>query len=156
MGTLSQRRLWWIAPSPADPAVGNPAGGSGSFQAVTPAHSRHFQHPWSSPNLSEITGTDFAFETTLSGLVYLARLKRWKSTGYRVEILYLRLSSPKLALRRVAARVRQGGHHVPRADVLRRYERGWNNFQSDYRDLADAWAVYDNSGDKPQLIERKS
>lgn len=100
--------------------------------------------------------TDFAFETTLSGLVYLARLKRWKSAGYRIEILYLRVSSPKLALRRVAARVRQGGHHVPRADVLRRYERGWNNFQSAYCDLADAWAVYDNSGDQPQLIDSKS
>ena len=35
---------------------------------------------------------DFAFETTLSGLVYLRRLKRWKSAGYRIEITYLRLS----------------------------------------------------------------
>src|SRR2546425_7678216 len=29
---------------------------------------------------------DFAFETTLSGLVYLQRLKGWKAAGYRIEI----------------------------------------------------------------------
>ena len=97
---------------------------------------------------------DFAFETTLSGLVYLRRLKRWKAAGYRIEITYLRLTSPLLALRRIAARVRQGGHNVPRADVLRRFTRGWTNFHSDYRPLADAWAVYDNSGDAPRLLEQ--
>src|SRR5437867_573166 len=37
--------------------------------------------------------TDFAFETTLSGLTYLPRLKRWKADGYRIEIVFLRLQS---------------------------------------------------------------
>src|SRR5947207_894108 len=64
---------------------------------------------------------NFAFESTLSGLVYIARLKRWKAAGYRIEIFFLRLSSPQLAFRRIAARVKQGGHDVPRADVLRRF-----------------------------------
>lgn len=71
---------------------------------------------------------DFAFESTLSGLVHLVRLKRWKATGYRIEIVYLRLPSPQLALRRIAARVKQGGHNVPRADVLRRFSRSWTKF----------------------------
>ena len=100
------------------------------------------------------TRVDFAFEATLSGLVYLARLRRWKAAGYRIEIIFLRLSSPRLALRRIAARVRQGGHDVPRADVLRRFTRGWINFQTAYRPLTDAWAVYDNSGDIPRLQEK--
>ena len=39
------------------------------------------------------------------------------------------------------------------ADVIRRFARGWQNFQTAYRPLADAWAVYDNSGDIPQLRE---
>jgi len=67
---------------------------------------------------------------------------------------YERLQSPRLALRRIAARVRQGGHDVPRADVLRRLVRGWENFQQVYRPLADEWAIYDNSGDSPRLLER--
>lgn len=98
---------------------------------------------------------NFAFETTLSGQVYLARLRRWKAAGYRIEIVYLRLASTQLALRRVAARVKQGGHDVPRADVLRRFTRGWHNFLTAYRPLADVWAVYDNSGENPRLLEQQ-
>ncbi|MFI5387986.1 MAG: zeta toxin family protein [Fimbriimonadales bacterium] len=97
---------------------------------------------------------DFAFETTLSGLVHLRRLTRWKAAGYRIEIVFLRLPSPRLALRRIAARVKQGGHNVPRADVIRRFARGWHNFRTAYRPLADAWAVYDNSGKTPRLLEQ--
>lgn len=96
---------------------------------------------------------DFAFETTLSGLGYLKHLRRWKTVGYNIQIIFLYLSSPRLALRRIAARVKQGGHNVPRADVMRRFARGWQNFQTAYRPLADTWAVYDNSGPTPRLLE---
>src|SRR5437763_8310377 len=57
---------------------------------------------------------DFAFEATLSGLTYLEKLRRWKQIGFRIEMIYLKLDSAELALRRIAARVRQGGHDVPR------------------------------------------
>jgi predicted ABC-type ATPase len=97
---------------------------------------------------------DFAFETTLSGLTYLRRLRRCKEHGYRVEIVYLSLRSTQLALRRIAARVRQGGHNVPRSDVVRRFRRSWENFERVYRALADAWAVYENSDSTPRLLER--
>jgi len=100
------------------------------------------------------TGEDFAFETTLSGHGYLSRLERWKAAGYRIEIAFLRLASPELALRRVAEPVKQGGHDVPSVDVLRRFDRGLKNFCTRYRPLADSWAVYDNSGERPQLIEK--
>ena len=73
---------------------------------------------------------DFAWESTLSGLAHVKRLQSMKQLGYHVEIIYLRLASPRLALRRIGARVRQGGHDVPRADVLRRFSRSWENFQT--------------------------
>ena len=95
----------------------------------------------------------FAFESTLSGLAYMNRLRAWKEAGYRIEIVFLRLDSTALALRRIAGRVRQGGHDVPRADVIRRFERGWRDFPA-YRDISDSWEVYDNSGPKPKLEER--
>lgn len=97
---------------------------------------------------------DFAFESTLSGLSYARHLAAWKKERYRIEIAYLRLRSPQLALRRIAGRVRQGGHAVPRADVLRRFARGWDYFERIYRPLADEWAVYDNSGEVPKLLDR--
>ena len=74
--------------------------------------------------------------------------------GYRIDLVYLKLSSSRLALRRVAARVRQGGHTVPQAALLRRFARGWENFQRIYRPVADSWAVYDNSGGPPRLLEK--
>jgi predicted ABC-type ATPase len=96
----------------------------------------------------------FAFESTLSGLTYVNCLNRWKSVGYRIEIVYLRLRSKNLALRRIASRVKQGGHQVPRVDAIRRFDRSWLNFQSIYRLLADEWTVYDNSHDKPRVSEQ--
>lgn len=97
---------------------------------------------------------NFAFESTLAGRAHAARLRAWKAAGYAVEIVYLKLGSPQLALQRIRTRVRQGGHDIPRADVLRRFARSWKNFLKDYRPLADRWSVYDNSGSKPVLMER--
>lgn len=96
---------------------------------------------------------DFAFETTLSGLSYVRRLQTWKQAGYRAEIAYLRLGTTQVALRRIASRVRHGGHGVLRVDVVRRFSRSWENFRKVYRGLADNWAVYDNSGEKPGLLD---
>ena len=96
---------------------------------------------------------DFAFESTLSGRTYLRLLNRWKADGYRIDIVFLSLPSVQLALQRIAARVRQGGHDVPRADVLRRFGRSWKNFCGVYRPLASTWAGYDNSEAIPRLLE---
>jgi predicted ABC-type ATPase len=95
---------------------------------------------------------DFAFESTLSGTAYLARLKRMRTAGYDVEIVYLRLSDVRLALQRVATRVRSGGHDVPVADVLRRFPRSWENFQHHYRPLSKRSWVFDVSGATPILL----
>ena len=98
-------------------------------------------------------GADFAWESALSGLTYAKRIQAMKQRGYHMEIIYLRLASPQLALRRIGGRVRQGARNVQKADVLRRFSRSWSNFQSTYRPLADAWAVYDNSSRPPTPIE---
>lgn len=98
-------------------------------------------------------GASFALESTLSGRTYVDRIQRWKQQGYAVEMIFLRLESPELAIKRVAHRVKQGGHHVPAEDVRRRFARGWHNFERHYRPLADAWAVYENSGPVPVPLE---
>jgi predicted ABC-type ATPase len=98
---------------------------------------------------------DFAFESTLAGLRYAQKMQSWKAQGYSIEIAYLRLPSARFALSRVAARVKQGGHNVARADVLRRYKRGWTNFLEVYRPLADDWVIYDSSKSPAKLLERR-
>lgn len=98
---------------------------------------------------------DFAFETTMSGLTYLARMRKWKASGYRVEMVFLKLDSVELALKRIELRVKSGGHDVPKSDVRRRFERGWANFEAHYKELADHWAVYDNTSATAKLILQK-
>jgi predicted ABC-type ATPase len=56
----------------------------------------------------------------------------------------------------VAARVLQGGHAVPAEVVVRRYVSSWRNFERVYKPLVNAWALYDNSGERPVLVEQES
>ena len=97
---------------------------------------------------------DFAFESTLSGRAYVERIQQWKTQGYRIEIVYLKLKSPEIALKRIATRVKQGGHDVPAADVRRRFIRSWRNFEAVYLPLCDAWWLYDATSYPPSFLER--
>ncbi len=95
----------------------------------------------------------FAFETTLAGLVYLRRIEEWRQCGYHVSLFFLSLPSADMAVARVAERVRQGGHDIPEPVIRRRFLAGRENFERHYRAAVDAWALYDNSGDEPTLLE---
>lgn len=97
-------------------------------------------------------GESFAFETTLSGRGYSRSIPMWREDGYYVKLFYLRLKSVTLAMDRVRSRVSEGGHDVPEHIIRRRYHAGWRNFKEIYRDLVDAWLVYDNSGSVPVVI----
>jgi predicted ABC-type ATPase len=96
----------------------------------------------------------FAIETTLSGLVYINRFKFLKAKGYRLEIIYLDLKDSGLAVKRVKARVREGGHGISPKEIRRRFFRSRKNFLHHYIHLADAWHHYDNSGREPILINK--
>lgn len=95
----------------------------------------------------------FAFETTLSGRAYLRQIKEWQKAGYRVKLIFLQLGSPEEAIARVAQRVKQGGHHIPEDVIRRRFAAGKQNFEKFYAPIVDAWALYDNSGAVPSLIQ---
>lgn len=108
--------------------------------------------------LDEIAGCvrrreSFAFETTLSGLGYLRHIGGWRKSGYHVSLFFLALPTAEFAIARVAERVRQGGHHIPEDVIRRRFEAGRRNFNDRYRTAVDAWALYDNAGEEPDLIE---
>lgn len=99
------------------------------------------------------SGESFSFETTLAGRRYAQLIPRWQRSGYRVHLIFLQLRNEALAFERVAARVRQGGHSVPEEVIRRRFKQGWRNFENVYRGLVDSWQLYDNSGERAQLIE---
>ena len=73
--------------------------------------------------------------------------------GYEVSLYFLSLPSPEMAILRVAARVRQGGHPIPESLIRRRFAAGLTNFETIYKYEVDHWAQYDNVGDRPVLID---
>jgi predicted ABC-type ATPase len=98
-------------------------------------------------------GQSFAVETTLSGHIYVRRIPRWRASGYVVTLFFLSLNSAETCLARVAQRVELGGHSIPDDVVRRRFVAGRRNFERVYRNIVDAWALYDNSGAEPLLLD---
>ena len=97
-------------------------------------------------------GESFAFETTLSGRSYMSLFRQLKARGYKIHIFFLWLDSADLALSRIRERVSRGGHDVPELVVRRRFDRSTRNFLLQYRQLADSWVLFDNSGKVPSVV----
>jgi len=98
-------------------------------------------------------GSDFAMETTLSGLSYQPLLRRLKERGgYELHMFFLWLPTLELSLDRIADRVRDGGHDVPEADVRRRFPRVVRNLFGRYLPLLATLYFYDNSAAVPKLV----
>lgn len=94
----------------------------------------------------------FALESTLSGRTYAAILREAKKLGYQIQLHYLFLPNPTLAIARVKERVSKGGHHVPSADVRRRYHRSLANLLSHYAPLSNRWALWGSQTTPPVLM----
>jgi len=77
-------------------------------------------------------GVDFAFETTLSGRCYIRWIHEIKNFGYRISLLYLWIRNADLSAARVKARVKMGGHDVPRKVIYRRYSKRLTNLFTIY------------------------
>ena len=99
---------------------------------------------------------DFAIETTLSTRSYVSFIKKAKELDYDVTLLYFWLSSPEMAMDRVATRVRKGGHHIPNEIVIRRYYRGIYNLFNLYIPICNNWIVFDNRKTASALVARNS
>jgi predicted ABC-type ATPase len=86
----------------------------------------------------------FIVETTLAGNSYLNLMREVKSLGWFVKLTYIGINNPTTNIQRVRSRVKLGGHDVPRADILRRYDRSLANLSTAAK-IADRLELYDNS-----------
>lgn len=94
-------------------------------------------------------------ESTLSGKALLPKLLEYRQNhSYSVKIVYLFLSNPDMCSKRVAIRVRRGGHHVPYQDIVRRFGRSLDNFWNYYRKQCDQWNLIYNAEDDFQEVAR--
>lgn len=98
-------------------------------------------------------GRSFAFETTLASKSFSRLIARAQTAGYVVSLLYVALPSADLARRRVARRVKEGGHSIPDEVIERRFTRSLENLMYRYRRMVNEWIVYDNAELKtPTLV----
>lgn len=87
---------------------------------------------------------NFCFETTLSGLVYLNKIRQWRKSGWKVVLHYLWIPDAQFSSMRVKERVAQGGHDIPLEAINRRYNKSLRNL---FRFIPECDEVicYDNS-----------
>ena len=89
-------------------------------------------------------GISFNQETTLTGKSMINNILKAKSLGYKIIMNYVGLSSPELAIQRVAYRVSMGGHGIPEEDIKRRYYVSLSKLK-ELMPLIDELYIYDNS-----------
>ncbi len=95
---------------------------------------------------------DFCIETTLATRSLLKMVRTAQQHGYHVTVLYFWLNTPELAIERVAARVRAGGHDIPEETIRRRYIVGLGYLFHDYMKECDKWILADNSNPPFEII----
>ena len=71
-------------------------------------------------------------------------------------MLYFWLNSPEIAIQRVAARVKAGGHDIPEETIRRRYIMGLHYLFHDYMQTCDKWILADNSNPPYDVIAEGS
>lgn len=89
----------------------------------------------------------FAIETTLATRSYASLVKKAQSKGYNVILLFFWISSPEMAIERVAKRVCEGGHNIPTDTIIRRYWLGLQNFFDIFAPIVDSWMFFENIDD---------
>ena len=106
-------------------------------------------------------GISFAIETTLATRSYMTLVKRAQAKGYTVQLLFFWLESPVVACERVARRVKEGGHDIPKRTIYHRYSLGLDNLFGIFMPIVDYWALYDNNlqttliADSESVIDEK-
>ena len=100
-------------------------------------------------------GKSFSFETVLSTQHKLDFIKFAKSQGYKITAVYVITSNPEINLARIARRVSQGGHDVPKDKVLSRYDKSMALMFPVIKESDDA-IIYNNSKIYPKIVFNKT
>lgn len=99
---------------------------------------------------------NFAFETTLSGRNYVKLIAELQKESYLVNLIFLYLDNPQEAKKRVAYRVKTGGHFISDEDIERRYFRGLKNLIDEYLDIINYAIVIDATSTQREIIAKKT
>ncbi|MDE6019123.1 MAG: zeta toxin family protein [Muribaculaceae bacterium] len=88
----------------------------------------------------------FVFETVFSAQDKIDFVIRAKKAGFFIRIFFISTSNPSINASRIAKRVMEGGHDVPIAKIISRYNKSIQNCKT-VSSIVDRLYVYDNSFD---------
>lgn len=77
-----------------------------------------------------------------------------RARGYSVHLIYVALQSVETAVRRVQARIAQGGHGVPANKIRSRWSKSFDNLIR-MLELADEIIVFSNEGVEPTVVAER-
>lgn len=72
-------------------------------------------------------GINFTQETTLSGARTLRTIKRARELDYFIRLYYIGVNTAEESMKRIKNRVEKGGHDIADEDVLRRYNKRFDD-----------------------------
>lgn len=96
-----------------------------------------------------------AIETNLIGDSYLKYIKQVKANGFEVNLIFVTTdnSNSNTNVKRVANRVKEGGHDIPIDKIHSRYKLGHKQL-AEHLANSDNVKIYDNTK-KPKLVLEK-
>lgn len=82
-----------------------------------------------------------AFETNYNSEFTLSHIDAAKSFGFTTELIFIGLESEELAIKRVAERVKDGGHPVNESTIRKRYKAGIRLLDRSFHlyDIVNIW-----------------
>lgn len=72
-------------------------------------------------------GINFTQETTLSGSRTLKTIKEAKACDYYIRLYYIGVNTAEESIKRIKNRVEKGGHNISDNDVIRRYNKRFDD-----------------------------
>lgn len=100
-------------------------------------------------------GVNFTQETTLSGKKTLRTVIRAKEKNYCIHLYYVGVNTAEESVLRIANRVKKGGHDIPERDVMRRFEKRFDDLER-VLPYCDKVYFYDNENGFAEVGEYRN
>ena len=97
----------------------------------------------------------FTQETTLSGHRVFNTVKKAIEKGYYIRLYYVGLNTVEESIVRIENRVKKGGHNIPDADVIRRFQKRFEDLTT-ILPYCDEATFYDNENGFLAVAEYKN
>lgn len=100
-------------------------------------------------------GVNFTQETTLSGFRTLRTIKQAREQDYYIRLYYIGVNTADESLKRIANRVEKGGHNIPADDVIRRFNKRFDDLAA-VLPYCNEVKLYDNENGFVEKAEYKN